>query len=478
MRSIFVCIICAALGVSTYAQECSIFATNTSYANKHIKIQSINNFICNEPTTIFETEVNKLGIINITVDNINTPTPAYINAGQNKVLVYLEPNTTLNLVLPNYEDLTLIQSKNPYFQATEVWAKVILPKKSLTDFVMKADIRYATVMAEYFEDLKYEYSDSLMNVATSIILDTEDADTKFKKDYLQYRKYMLEYALKPHKWQEFMRKYLNTELLINNSSFTSMLDEVFRNHIDAEISKNRDFISILNESKFSSIAPYIKDKYQLNENTASLIAIKTIYNGYYLNHFNRPKCIEAAKYLSMNTKNTELRKIATETYEKIYHLSINSPAPKIELKDIYGEKISLGDFDKSKMLIIHFTDIDLYTAKQEIGYLNTMTVGMDDFLETLYLFKPGNSPDSIANFVKQYDIRGQFAVCTDNIATKYRVASWPTTYLLNESNRLIASPAPNPMGGLDRTLKEIVKKKQIDKMRQEGKEPQNNSFKF
>lgn len=478
MRFLFGFILSITLCANSHAQSCSVFATNTTYSGKHIKIYTTDNFICSEEVVLYEDDVNKLGIINAQLNNISTPTLAYLDAGQNRVLLYLEPNTTINLALPDYKELTLQQTKNPFFRAYDMWARVVLPKNSLTDFVMKADIRYSTVMTEYFEDLRYEYSDSLMNVATGIVLDTENADSKFRRDYLQYRKYMLEYSLKPHKWQEFIRKYFNGELLLNNSSFTSAFDEIFRNHLESELSKDLHFTKIINNSQYASIVSYIKSKYQLNTNTASLIAMRAMYNGYYLNYFDKSKCIEAAKYLSQNTINQDLRRIATECYEKIYHLSPNSHAPEIGLKDIYGKDLALDKIAENKMLIIHFTDIDLYTARQEIAYLNTMTVGMDDFLETLYLFRQGNPLDTITNFVKQHDIKGQFAVCNVAIANKYRVASWPTTYLLDESKRLVASPAPNPMGGLDKTLKNIVKKKQFDKMRQEGQESQNDSFKF
>ncbi|MFV0505927.1 MAG: peroxiredoxin family protein [Bacteroidales bacterium] len=474
----FVYILCMMGVYNAYAQECSIFATNPTYAGKHIEISTLDNFISNEKIILYKGEVNKLGTINITIPNISTPKLAYLDAGQYRILFYLEANVTLNFTLPNYKERTPEQLKNPFFRADEIWAQLALPKKSLTDFVMKTDIRYSTVMNAYFGTLRYRYSDSLITLANDIIADSDDDKTKFRSDYLQYRKHMLEYSLRPHKWLNIIHKYLNKELLLNNSSFTSLFDEVFRNHVDVDISKDRKFIAIINRADHKSIVPYIKNKYQISDNTAYLIAIKSIYNGYYLNYFGRQKCIDACKYLSTKTMNDSLKKIATEVYKKVYHLSVNSPAPHIALSNINGGNISLDSFDKNKMLLIHFSDIDLYTAKQEISYLNTMTVGMDDFIEVMYLFKTGNSPDSIANFVKQYDIKGQFAICNTSLPDEYRVVSWPTTYLLDESNKLLESPAQNPMSGLDRTLKNLIRQKQAAPKRQENKVSEDNSFNF
>jgi hypothetical protein len=71
--------------------------------------------------------------------------------------------------------------------------------------------------------------------------------------------------------------------------------------------------------------------------------------------------------------------------------------------------------------------------------------------------------------IMQQNWAGTFYTVTDDQREKYKVKTFPTSYLIDENGKLISSPALNALDGLDRQLAGYFKEKQLERFQNQAK---------
>jgi hypothetical protein len=136
--------------------------------------------------------------------------------------------------------------------------------------------------------------------------------------------------------------------------------------------------------------------------------------------------------------------------QKLTYLASGTKPPVINLKDLAGGAVRFSDYPNS-YIYLHFTDPKNPICRQHLDVLKTIAGRYKEKITIIHVI-----PKQV-NFKNEAGWPGVFTTSDDDLVASYKVKTLPNAFLIGKDGKLLLSPAPNPIDGLDRQLGQLLK---------------------
>lgn len=304
--------------------------------------------------------------------------------------------------------------------------------RELDSFQLQVNKRYEKVKLSYFRTY-VEYSFALMNENTgrhrAFLAKRYLFDKPIEYDNYEYMEF----------FNQYFKQYLQKQTTTRNGNLI----------LDA-INTQGDYRHL---DELLKADPVLK-----NDTLRELVAIKSLFELYYVPHYSKDKIRDMFAQASALTAIPAHKKIVSNILRNISNLLPGTKAPGFELLNARRDTMRLSDYS-SRYLYLNFfaswcTDCIEQFKKQEMlrkrygDKIHFVSVSIDE------------DTNAFKSFVKQnpgFNWAFLHAGANKEVLSKYNVSAVPVYYLINPQGNLVQSPALKPDEGIERKFDELLK---------------------
>jgi hypothetical protein len=137
--------------------------------------------------------------------------------------------------------------------------------------------------------------------------------------------------------------------------------------------------------------------------------------------------------------------------------------PSIAIKNLNGQKVNFSDYPNT-YIYLHFTDPKNSICRQHLDALKAISARYKEKLVIINVIPENKS------FKNNSGWAGIFTTTESNVDASYKVKTYPNSFLIGKDGKLLLSPAPNPIDGLDRQLGQLFKSDYYKEMQKSNKQ--------
>ena len=215
---------------------------------------------------------------------------------------------------------------------------------------------------------------------------------------------------------------------------------------------------MINTAKLQQLDDYFQKELQFNRELAHWILLKSLKDAYYSRNFNKAAILKMLDQVNVSGWSNYEQKTAQLIRAKLTHLASGTTPPKINLKDLTGRSVRFSDYPDT-YIYLHFTDPNNSVCRQHLDALKTIAGRYKEKIVIINVLRER------ANFKNETGWAGIFATTDSNPELTYKVKTYPNSFLIGKDGKLLLSPAPNPIDGLDRQLGQILKNDHFKEMK-------------
>lgn len=424
------------------------------YANNSVRLFRFHDFISEEPVTLSNIQFAADGSFNAEFELTETSF-CFASFDGYRAMIYLEPGKNYQVLFPPKRTLTESQKRNPFVKPDPVWLAIVDPKKNELNYqIQQFEQAYAKYENRYFDQIFLNRNKALVDtVKNQLSKEFKETGSTFFESHKTYRKGNLDFALNQGKSAAFMEQYFGKKKPhYQLAAYSNLFNQTFLNYFSLLVTHptHSKIRKMIETNSLQQLDDYFQKQLQFNPELSHLVLLKSINDAYYSKQFGK------AVLLKMLDQTAELgwssyeQKIARLIRSKLTYLTSGTLPPVINLKNLSGQKIGFGDF-RNTYIYLHFTDPQNTICRQHLDKLKEIAPKFGDKLTIINVI-PGNR-----KFLNDQNWIGIFATSETSIEETFKVKTFPTSFLIGKDDKLLLSPAPNPIDGLDRQLGQIFK---------------------
>lgn len=459
----------------TSAQNDNVVLKGTAkqYAGFNLSIQRYTNFISYNTEEIGNFKVDARGDFRFST-HLDHITYAYIDLGILRGYIYLEPNTTYELILPPYTAKKEADRFNPYFRPEEVPIGVknddaLKLNKNIIRFDEEYNFLFNKNAFKLFNKSDVTLTNKLVSRLDSLFPGEKNSYFDNYKQFRYAKLYML--SMKRHKRKVIYNYYSKTPVCYNNPAYWETFDLLFRDFFAGYFTSKygKELKSAFADSTtFSRLSLILgKDSLYKQKEFREVLLLKALYDAFYSGHYDKDKIIGILGMAKGQGSTEDVRTLAGELHAKVNHLRAGSLAPDFSLYNINGKERSLESY-KGKFVYLNFCNTENYTCKKDFQVLNALYKRMRHDL-TIVSIASDRDIDKLEQFVKSHKYKWDFLYFGDqaNVIFNYDIRALPTYILIDPEGKIMMAPAPSPEENFPAKFYENVKKYRYNKLRQE-----------
>ena len=442
-------------GFTTQAATVKISGKAPEYAQNSIQLIRLHDFISEENIKLGEIKFSATGEFNLQVELAETSL-CFADFDGYHGMIYLEPGKTYELIFPPKRDLTESQKRNPFAKPEPVWFGISKPDRNELNFqIQQFEQAYTINENKYFDQIFVNRSKSLVDTVKNI-LDKEFTKTSQSlfESHKLYRKASLEYALHQGKSAGFMDSYFSKGAPIYNlAAYSTLFNQVFQDYfiVLTGLANNTEIKTLIQTSALQKMDEYFQKQLHFNKELSHWVLLKSMKDGYYSKQFPKSSILKMLDQVIMNSEwSAYEQKTAQLIRSKLVYLSAGTNPPALVLKDLKGQNVSFSTY-RNSYIYLHFTDPKNTICQQHLNELKKVATHYPENLIIINVIPGGSTFTNSSNWA------GIFTTTVSNLEETYKVKTFPNSFLIGKDGRLLLSPAPNPIDGLDRQLGQIFK---------------------
>lgn len=438
----------------------------SGYAQNTIELNTLHDFISEEKIILGTLRFNTDETFKLEVD-ITETTLCFADFDGYHGMIYLEPGHSYEIVFPPKREMTEAQKRNPFFKPEPVWFGIFKADKNELNFrIQQFEQAYTTYENNYFDRIFVNQAKSLVDTI-KFKLESEFPKTNdtFFEAHKLFRLANLDFALYQGKSVRFMETYFSSiKPLYNLAAYSTIFNQVFLNYFDVLInqSNNQEIKKLIFSADIHQVDLYFQEKLKFNQSLSHLILLRSLHDAYYSKQFSKSLALKMLDQV----KGEEWSNLEQETAKlirtKLTYLASGTMPPSINLNNMSGQKISMSDF-RSTYIYLHFTDPKNPICRQHLDALKTIA---DHYKGKLTIINVVPKSSAIK---PENGWAGIFTTSDSNLLETFKVKTFPNSFLIGKDGRLLLSPAPNPIDGLDRQLGQIMKSDYFRELQKSGK---------
>ena len=447
-------LIVMSLGQIVQAATVKLTGKAPEYAQNTIELNRLHDFISEEPIKLGTIRFDQEGFFNLEFELAETSL-CFADFDGYHGMIYLEPGKSYEIMLPPKRNLTESQKRNPFVKPELIWFGIANPAKNeLNIQIQQFEQAYTNHENNYFDRIFVERSRSLVDTVKNK-LDKEFSKTAAPlfEQHKFYRKANLEFALHQGKSADFMKTYFSTEKPVYIlESYSTLFNQVFLNYFDvlANMPQSSEVKGMINSASLQKLDDYFQKKLHFNKDLARWVLLKSLKDAYYSKQFSKAAILKMLDQVSDAGWGAYEQKTARLIRSKLTYLASGTNPPTLILKTLNNRNINFSDY-KGTYIYLHFTDPKNTVCRQHLDVLKNISARYKEKLVII------NVIPHASGFKNENGWAGIFATTTNNIAETYKVKTYPNSFLIGKDGKLLYSPAPNPIDGLDRQLGQIFK---------------------
>lgn len=437
-----------------WAAQVRITGKAPGYAKNSIELNTLHDFISEEKIRLGTISFNAEGIFALELDLAET-TLAFADFDGYHGMIYLEPGKSYEILFPPKRTLTEARKRNPFVKPDPVWFGTAAPKKDELNFqIQQFEQAYVALENKHFDQIFVNESKPLVDTIKQA-LDKKFPATQlpFFELHKQFRKANLEFALHQGKSAGFMESYFSvTKPAYNLTAYSTLFNQVFLNYFNVLTlsSHGPEVKKMINASALHKLDEYFQKQLHFNRELAHFVLLKALNDAYYNKQFTKTAILKMLDQVKTSGWSAYEQKTAQLIRGKLTWLASGTTPPVIVLKNLNGQKINFDDY-RNSYIYLHFTDPKNTICRQHLDALKNITTRYKEKLVVINVISDSKS------FKNDSGWAGIFATTEDNIGETYKVKTFPNSFLIGKDGKLLLSPAPNPIDGLDRQLGQIFK---------------------
>lgn len=432
------------------------------YAQNRIELNTFHDYISVETIKLGDIRFNSEGVFELEVELAETSL-CFADFDGYHGMIYLEPGKSYQLVFPPKQKLTDAQKRNPFTKPDPVWFGISNPASNdLNVLIQQFETAWSKYENQYFEQIFINKSGALVD-SVKMMLDREFPKTSnplFEAHKL-FRNATLEFALHQGKADTFKESYFRkTKPVYNLAAYSNLFNQVFSDYFSFldNSAHNTEIRNMINTAKLQHLDDYFQKELQFNRDLAHWILLKSLKDAYYSRNFNKAAILEMLDQVKAAGWSSYEQKTAQLIRAKLTYLASGTTPPKINLKDLTGRAVHFSDYPDT-YIYLHFTDPKNTVCRQHLDVLKKISAQYKEKLVIINVLRES------AGFKNESGWAGIFATTESNPELTYKVKTYPNSFLIGKDGKLLLSPAPNPIDGLDRQLGQILKSDHFKEMK-------------
>jgi hypothetical protein len=173
-------------------------------------------------------------------------------------------------------------------------------------------------------------------------------------------------------------------------------------------------------------------------------------DAYYSKQFSKASILKLLSQVKSSDWSIYEQKISQLISSKLTYLASGTIPPSIILKNLNGQKVNFSDYPNT-YIYLHFTDPKNAICRQHLDALKAISARYKEKLVIINVIPENKS------FKNDNGWAGIFTTTESNVDASYKVKTYPNSFLIGKDGKLLLSPAPNPIDGLDRQLGQLFK---------------------
>jgi hypothetical protein len=457
----FLVVLCLFVATITFATPVKIFGKALQYAQNNIELYSLHDFITEEKIKLGTIHFDAQGTFDISAD-LEQITMCYADFDGYQGMIYLVPGKSYELLFPPKRNLTAGQKRNPFLKPEPIMFGIKDPADNdLNVLIQSFEVGYSNYESKYFDQIFLNQSGALVDTVKNL-LDKEFPKTNnaFFEAHKTFRKANLEFALHQGKSPTFMSSYFQKrEPMYNLTAYGVLFNQVFVNYFSQLDNSNQhtSVSNLINTGNLAQLDAYFQEKLHFNKELSHLVLLKSIKDAYYSKSFSKASLLKMLEQVKESNWSDYEKKTAQLIQEKLNYLNSGTRPPLINLTDQAGRAVRFADYPNT-YIYLHFTDPANIICRQHLEALKAVAARYKGNLVIINVI-----PD-IKSFKNEAGWPGIFTSTSSNIESTYKVKTFPSSFLIGKDGRLLLSPAPNPIDGLDRQIGQIMKNDHIREM--------------
>lgn len=445
---------CLLLKTGGWAAQVKLNGKASEYAQNLIELNTLHDFISEEKIRLGTISFNGEGIFNLEFELTET-TLAFADFDGYHGMIYLEPGKSYEILFPPKRTLTEAQKRNPFVKPDPVWFGTVNPTKNELNFqIQQFEQAYIKLENKYFDQIFINESKSLVDTIKQA-LDNEFPATQaaFFESHKHFRKANLDFALHQGKSAGFMESYFSTTKPIYNlAAYSTLFNQVFLNYFNVLTitSRGYEIKKMINASALQQLDDFFQKQLHFNKELSHFALLKSLNDAYYNKQFNKASILKMLDQVKTAGWSAYEQKTAQLIRSKLTWLASGTNPPPIVLKNLNGQKVNFSDY-RSSYIYLHFTDPKNTICRQHLDVLKNIAARYKEKLVII------NVIPNQATLKNESGWPGIFTTTESNIEETYKVKTFPNSFLIGKDGKLLFSPAPNPIDGLDRQLGQLFK---------------------
>jgi hypothetical protein len=447
-------ILCLFIAGKALTAPVKISGKAAEYARNSIDLNIFHDYISEELIKLGTIRFNAEGSFELEFD-IPETSLCFADFDGYHGMIYLEPGKSYQILFPPKRTLTENQKKNPFEKPEPVWFGMKNPAANeLNVLIQQFEISYTKYENKYFDQIFINKTGSLVDTVKQMLnKEFSKTNNTFFESHKIFRKANLEFALNEGKSATFTESYFkNTKPEYHLEAYSSLFNEVFINYFSLleNSAHHPEIRNMVNSAKLQQLDDYFQKQFHFNKELSHWVLLKSMKDGYYSGNFPKTSILKMLDQVKEAGWSNYEQKTAQFIREKLTYLASGTKPPMINLKDFNGRSIRFSDYPNT-YIYLHFTDPKNSICRQHLDALKTIA---GRYKENLIII---NVIPEQANFKNETGWAGLFVTTDSNREATYKVKTVPNSFLIGKDGKLLLSPAPNPIDGLDRQLGQIFK---------------------
>ncbi len=448
-----------------------VHCTNQEYAGKELVFYTPSDPISGESELCFKLSFDSSGEARADVKTTNT-VYAFCDFGIYRGMLFLEPQTTIQLKLPPFREKSFANQKNPYFSPVAFWF-ISESKNTLNDKVSNYEQLLNQLTNKNFNKL---YLSQSATVWDSVKTNLNTAFPETKPETFAIQKQLKEQLIEADVFR--MRPEDYSALFTNiksdfwkHQAFIELLDKTFAAQLSFSTKgiKGKEIKSAVESQNIPVLLNFVKTKYKVTGQMTELVLLKLLHDGFYSGEFSK-KAIQnmVASDLYSNNRNPIIKQTATNIIHKFTFLQKGSFAPLICLNNLNGQKVCT-DRNKNKFKYIIFADAETMVCREHLKYLSRIDELFNKNLEIFVVLRETDKKE-IDKFFNEQKVPAEKMIDSGGkFSSEYKIRSYPQCFLFDEEYRVVFENTKAPLDGFEQQFGSWLRNELFMRQRNQSK---------
>ncbi len=445
------------------AGEAILYGKSKAWAGSEIIFYKYKELITNSEEPLASTVVDSNGTFELKIPLQQTEY-IFTHLGIYNLYLYAGPGSNYELVLPPFQEKSVADLLNPYFQELTMLVGIVNIKEHDINLLIRMfddayEPYYTKHVVESVSGKDFSKLDEdIQRIEAPFVKDT---NTYFK-EYREYKYAYLRYLALQHKVITVSEMYFTGKpVLYHNQAYMNLFNQVFDDYFlyHGRTDEGKQIFEDINSlGSYTDLWKTLKkNKVFKGDTLLELVILKNLFDEFYNDQFSRGGILQVLDSLAAKTKIAEHKMIAETIRAKITKLLSGYPPPNFELYDLDSNLVKLSDF-RGKYLYLNFCSCSSYTCLKEFellqglydrhkNRLQIVTIAVDSYAE------------SLSSFLQKNSYHWKFLYYGNNVSIlkDYDIRAFPTYFLIGPDGKLIMSPAPGPDENFESKLFDVMK---------------------